>query len=444
MIQANKAVAAAVLSAICAWAAGGDEQIKLAPRYVDSRGGFSICPPEGCDRTRDLSPLRLVSWRKRDEKTKAIAWTLTVMRASEGKAQVDLNAYAERLKTKLRQKENFEVEAAKVVKLAGREAIDLSGVTLGRLRVWTRQAWVQTAPGKFLIVKLTGPGHMKSQLDAICDEVMPTLQIIEPGVAQSRREANLAKGEALLALMTEEQLSGMVNTKPQWFLFHQGDKYLGFMKVVEYAARWEDLKGLEIKTYVSVKLAGSGSEMLARQVMFTTADRQTERWLRTMWTANGAAQMKPIGREEGLKHKDIITCTVVAGGSVKTRTLQVPQGNMPVYLPRAMNSLMWRVMDLRNTGGCAFAVYNTRANAFDMRTLTVVGPERIELDGKQTDTIRVTDQFAEDAGAEMTWLDKKGFLIRAERGDLVITAAERNDVLEHFPKAEEIVNKMDQ
>ncbi len=427
-------------SATCTTAADG--VIELAPRYTDSRHGFSLCPPAGTERTIETSPMRLATWRKRDAKTKAIAWTLSVLRASAGKEKVDLNAYSRGLVQSLLRKENFRVESAKVTKLSGKGAIDLSGVTGGRRRVWQRQVWVQAEPGRFIIVQLSGPAGMKAQLNTIFGKVLATLEIIDPKVAAASRKANLARGRKLLAELTDKKLAEILRTKPQWFLFRKKDKYIGFMKVVESPAKRENTNGCEVKVWLWLQKGFKGLPLRSKQIMFAAADRKTERWSRRVWVDLGKGKIGYVRDENGIRQDNTITCKLEAGGRAKARTVVIPPGNIPIYQPKAINCLLWRLMDLKNKTGYAFAVYNTRANGFDMRTLTVVGPEQIELDGKKVEAVRVTDQAAEDAGAETTWLDSKGFPLRAGQGDVVVIAVTRSEVLRKFPRAERTIASM--
>ncbi|MHC4982466.1 MAG: hypothetical protein ACYTF6_04765, partial [Planctomycetota bacterium] len=282
----------------------------------------------------------------------------------------------------------------------------------------------------------------KSKLNNICDAVLPTVEFIAPEVARAQRRINLARGRVLLSALTDEKLAAVIQTQPQWFLFRRKDNYVGFMKVVESQAEQEGAKGYEVRTFVQLSVDKASSVTLAWQVMFATADRQTERWQRKLWADTGSGEMISVGSEEGLKLGDTITCTLTVGDEARERAKDIPPGNVQIYLPKAFNSVPWRLIELNEPASYAFAAYNTRANAFDMRTLTVVGPERIELEGKQIDAIRVTDQVAEDVAAETSWLDTKGLVIQAERGEVLITAATREQVLKQFPKAEDTITKM--
>ncbi|HUS47429.1 MAG TPA: hypothetical protein VM098_04890 [Phycisphaerae bacterium] len=441
MRQTTGIVFAAVLLAAGLGRAADEETIELAPRYTDTRHGFSLCPPAGSEATRETSAMRLVSWRKRDEKTKAIAWTLTVMQASEGDKQLDLNAYQARLVENLRTKENFQVDSAKVVKLAGREAIDLAGVTAGQLGIYARQVWVRAEPGKFLIIKMTGSSLMRGQLDAICDKVLGTLELIDPKVAEARREESLARGRALLASLTDEKLAAIVHGEPQWFIIRWKDNRVGFMKVVEAAVARRGRRGCEVKTWLWQDFAPGQPTVLVKVVTFATADRKTDEWTGQAW-AEAGDKISPASSEEGARQADKIVCTAAVGGKVRQRSIDMPEGNVKCHLPKGMDSIIWRLMDLKKEGAYAFSVYNAARYGLDRRTLTVVGPGKIKLAGSEVEAIRATDQAADDAGAENTWLNSKGLVVRAERGDLVMTAATRDEVLEHFPKAESIIAKM--
>ena len=434
-------IVAAILSAASICAAADEPAIELAPRYTDNRHGFSLCPPAGTERAREISPVRLVTWRNRDEKTKAIVWTLTVMRAIESKKQIDLNAYAKELAADLRAKENFQVETAEVIKLAGKDAIDLSGMTVGQFRVWMRQTWVEAEPGRFIIVKLTGPAGMKDELNAICKSVLPTLEIIDPKVAQVQREENLARGRALLASLTDDKLAAVIRTQPQWVLFRNKNGYFAFSKMVESRAERNGGKGSMVKEWLWVGLAEPPT--VIKQVMFATADRRSEHWSYSVFKGVGGRLVLSRTMERDKDDGFIIRMSSVAPGrKPSVRKTKIPPGNVPVYLPQAMFGLIERLVDLSKPDAYAFAIYNVEANGFDMRTFTVVGPEKIEVDGRKVDAIRCTDRHAEDKDVLTVWLDAKGLRIQAGNETTTIMAVTRDELLKHFPKAESIVAQM--
>jgi hypothetical protein len=442
MTHRKEIIAAGVLLSALLCATADGREIELAARYIDTRNGFSLRPPADSERVREISTMRLVAWRKHDEKTNAVVWTLTVMRVSEGKSQVDLNAYMKRLVDNLNRQERFRVEAAELVKLAGREAIDLSGATTGQMRFWSRQAWVQTDPGRFLVVRLTGPAGMKTQLNAICQSVLPTLEIIDPRLAQARREENLARGKALLDSLTEEKLNSALRTDPQWFLFRAGNEYSGFSKVAESRTDWNGRKGFMVRQWVW--LGTKNPPLMGKRVTFATADRRVVRDASSAFR-DIAGKLVCSNKAEVEKEDDLITCRISSaepGRKSPVRKTKVPPGNVPFYVPDAMVGFIERLVDLSKPAGYAFAVYNVGADGFDVRTLAVAGPEKIEVDGKAVDAVRCTEQLAEDVDVGTVWLDAKGLRVHASQGTTTVTAATRDEVLKHFPKAEDIIGQM--
>ena len=81
----------------------------------------------------------------------------------------------------------------------------------------------------------------------------------------------------------------------------------------------------------------------------------------------------------------------------------------------------------------AFAVYNPAAHDFDLRTIQVVGPEKITLGGRELQATRLTDQMAADAPVANVWVDAKGILLRMRTAEgLTLERAEKKAVIAKF------------
>ena len=62
---------------------GEAEKIELGRLYIDPLNGFSLRPPVDTARTRTTASSRLVTWTRRDEKTGAVLWMLSVFLRSD-------------------------------------------------------------------------------------------------------------------------------------------------------------------------------------------------------------------------------------------------------------------------------------------------------------------------------------------------------------------------
>jgi hypothetical protein len=407
----------------------------LDKRYIDPLNGFSLRPPADTDRRREYSPTIIVTWSKRDEKTGAIAWSLTVQKATESNRHIELKAYAEALKRKL--SATYKIESVDLGVLAGKAAIHLRGLAGADARLYQRQAWVMARAGEFLVFAITGPQDAKDQLEKVFDAVMETLQLTDPRKAVEESKENVARGKEVLAGVKDKQLAAAVAAEPQWFLLQLKNEDVGFMVQKEVAAKCDGENGYEVRCWVVMQLAKDKPRVL-RRMMFTTPDRTFEKWTEKLEI--GAGRDGAVVLEEGLKQMEMIVCNITADGKSTPHKKQAPQ---EFYLPKVMGVLLPRLLDLSKPTAYAFAAYNGMANNFDMRTFAVVGPETITLGGKKTEAIKASDQSAADAEAATVWLDAKGMLLRMTTPDgLLMEAAPKSLVLQRHAKAEELTREI--
>ncbi len=430
----------ACVAAICIIATGQDkpveEKIELDKRYVDTLRGFSLRPPAGTERRRDRVAARLVSWSKRDEESGAIAWTLSVLQATNDQKNIDMKKYAETLKRQLEQGEDFRNVTTELSPVANKAAIHIRGVAAG-VQMWQRQVWILASAGRFLIIKITGPKNNADQLDKICDAVLATVEITDPNELKKHRKEMLEKGQELLAGITDKELEKAVDTEARWFLMKLDKKDVGFMLVREAITRTKGEHGYEVRQWIMTQLP-KDQPRLMRSVMFTNADRSLERWTQSLQIGSGQTAVQ-IG-EDGMKQKDLIVCDVSNAGRISTQQKSVLDN---IYLPKAMAFMLPRLVDLDKKAAYGFATYASQSNSFDMRSFTVVGPDSITVDSRKVNAIHIIDRPAEDADASDVWVDEKGKLLRIESPDgLILEPASKAAVLRQFPNAETIVKKL--
>jgi len=112
--------------------------VRLGVRYTDVFRGFSLCPPAGAQRVRETSTRRLVGWVQRDDKTRAIRWSMEVLQTSHKPTKLSISEYAEAV-TKELAKGQFKVKSTQVGTVAGKPAMHFRGIWRGALTLWRRQ-----------------------------------------------------------------------------------------------------------------------------------------------------------------------------------------------------------------------------------------------------------------------------------------------------------------
>ncbi len=421
------------------------QDIELASRYNAPLEGFSLKPPVKTDRLKDISPSLIVSWEKRDPRTGAILWTLSVHHQSLP-ADMTTEAYGEAL-TKKFQVSRFRIDSQKILPFGETSAIYITGESAGTISRWNKQVWIRSEDERFLVLAIAGPTGLANRLEPIIDAVAGTVELTDRSQAIKDRQASIIRGGQLLADLTSEKLVGLLEARPQWFLFSMKGETVGFMKVVEARTKLPQahaaaIDGVGITQWLKIQIAGDQARMLRREAL-TTADRKFERWSESIII--GQNQSTVVIGEEGLRQANLIVCTSKAQGREKRNPpKQIPPKIDVIYLPRAMGNLLPRLVDLSETGTYGFGAYSSEVNDFDLRTLTVKGAEKINFGGRIITAIALADQKTADQEPTQVWVDKTGLILKMSTADgLTMQRATLRDVKNVYRDAEPLVKAMD-
>jgi hypothetical protein len=233
-------------------------------------------------------------------------------------------------------------------------------------------------------------------------------------VLEERRK-NLARAAEVLAGLKEAGLRPLLAGEPYYFLLQLKGETIGFLSISEALAQSGKDRGLRVVRGGALTLPGQ-PRRLTREELFATADRKVERWRRVV--VDGRGQEAVASVSEAIKQQDLLLVqTKQAGRPTPSRKRTLPSAIRPAYLPGAFDVLAPRLIDRSKPATYGFAVYNAAANDFDLRTLSVVGPETITLAGKQVAAVRLVDQMARDAPAASLWVDQKGLLLRMQTAE---------------------------
>lgn len=414
-------------------AAAADPPIVLGARYIDKINGYSLRPPALASRRREYSRSRLVSWMMRDTSTGAVNLTFTVLKRTGVKKTVDLKAYATALKRVLAREQQLYLSALRLTKVAGKNAIDLSGTGgLSGPGLWQRQVWIHQREGQFLILAISGSKARKDVLNAAFTAIVASVQLIDPAQAIKVRNANLKRGQDLLAGLTTTKLAAAFDGQGRWYLLAKGGKDVGYMYIKAAPARRDRVDGYGVTSVLRLQLP-KDKVRRARREQFSTANRDFSRWNETMDVGAGTARYV----EEGIKQGDMALCTITSGGQERTNKKRLNVDTQKIFLPRAFGMVLPRLVDLKTRRTYAFATYTSQVNDFDVRTFTVTGSETVTVGARRIEAVRVLDQAADDAEPATVWVDARGAILRMTTPDgLVMEASTRAAVIRRFPADE--------
>jgi hypothetical protein len=391
------------------------EAVELGPRYIDPQNGFSLCPPAEAERSRETAVNRLVRWAMRDEKSGAIAWTLTVRREPPLAAGQTLKDFAEKYQFLLGRQANLRVDGVTVSPLPGRKEMWVrTEMGQQQMRRWQSEVWYPADAERMLVLAVNGPLADKARLEAILREVSGTLELTDAKAQAAARIENLGRGQELLKALTEAKLAASAAGEPRWFLYQRKGRDVGYFYSAAAMVQRGPAKGLEARTFARLELRG-GEVMNVRRTMFTTPDRLNEQWSESVQVHRGGKAIKSMA-EEGTCTGGEVVCKITADGKSTTHRKPVAALTAAHYLPRALGMLLPRLVDLSKPAAYAFAGYTTSADDFDMRTFTVAGPGKITLGAQTVDAVKASDQAAADSEAAMLDLSADGTLLRMRIG----------------------------
>jgi hypothetical protein len=92
------------------------------------------------------------------------------------------------------------------------------------------------------------------------------------------------------------------------------------------------------------------------------------------------------------------------------------QPAMPSVLPKVLENTMWpRLVDLNKPASYAFVVFNTPGAKMGLRTLSVYGKVKVDIDGKKVDAYKLTDELA--PSTTTLYADEKGKVLFMKTSD---------------------------
>ncbi len=386
-------------------------KVELGARYTDEIRGFSLRPPTNVRRVRVSSRKRLVGWTRRDKATGAIRWTLEVLHVRQTPTTMPLAKYAKAIAKELAKSNDFDVASTEVGVAAGAPAMHFRGIWRGTLKLWRRQSWVRTAPNVYLVLNIAGPETDKARMDAVVTEVLGSLKLLDMAAILKKRAKDLKRGEGVLQAVTADRLATLLVDKARYFKVSVKGKDIGFLKISETMASEGKIHGLRI-IRSGVLLGPKGSKNLIREELFASSSRDYERWRRIEETKAG------INVVNAIKQKELLLLQISQPGKPEeSRQKELPKEIRSAYLPQALGVIATRLIDRSAPRGFTFATYDAVRHSYEMRTIRVVGPEKIILGDKIVQATRLTDQMASDAPTANTWVDDKGRMLRMKTPD---------------------------
>ena len=405
--------------------------VKLGPRYTDRLVGFSLCPPADTERIRQTSARRLVGWTRRDEQTRAVRWSLEVLRTKHKPTKLLLSEYAKAVAAELSKTGNFKVESTRITIVADKPAMHFRGTWTATFELWRRQTWVRVEPGEHIVLNISGAPAAKAEMDTVMTAVLDSMRLFDPKIAAAEYKQNMARGAAALKKLSVAKLRTIIHKQPYYCTIKLKSKTIGFVRLTESITKRSGAEGLNVIS-CGVLMLPDTPVQLTRKELFVTPDRNFEQWKQVSVQGRGKTATWEI---QGAIKKDnwVLVQSDVPGVRSRSWKQEVPEHIRPAYLPEAFGALLPRLLDRSKAGTYAFAVYNPSKNDFNMRTVRVVGTETIRIGAKNVKATRLTDQMSAQAPTADLWVDEKGLILRMRTPNgLTMERADRRTITARF------------
>lgn len=179
----------------------------------------------------------------------------------------------------------------------------------------------------------------------------------------------------------------------------------------------------------STRLSASEIEVLRRQREEMLKDPKLDQSRIPPAIEDPAKSYRLVVSRQGDPTQGLTDRSLLAGASLaasnKSINVSIPD-NRPSPLPKVLEYVWPRVVDLTQPSEMSFLVYNSSAGKLSLRTLSVIGPDRIAIEGKTTDCCKLTDEL--EQGSTTLWVDKSGKILTMKTSDqslLLPTTEER-------------------
>jgi hypothetical protein len=340
---------------------------------------------------------------------------------------------------------------------------------------------IQTGAQEYVVVTLFTPLRDRAEATRTFDAMVSNFELLDPTAVVANRAKAVAAGKTWLAQRTADELLAKMNNQPQLFRTRIANRDYGYIQFSEYADPPANVNNAINGLHGFVMVIDSRSfppedpkvlSVFGRNIAFWaySKDRSgVEQPFHSVWdnltTTNTVNPQNPQQglafwlREAGIldlvgpqipaderarlrKERDE---AVKRGGKLPPAIIE-PQFSInvswqgdptqifnddqsrginttipneaPAALPKILEYTWPRLVDLTKPVEMSFVVYNSQARKLALRTLSVKGPERITLNGRQVDAIKCTDEL--DPGSTTLWVDSHGKILTMRTSDQTV------------------------
>lgn len=327
---------------------------------------------------------------------------------------------------------------------------------------------VRVGDRQYLLLTMTAPLASKDEAIRTFNAMVETLEVWTADEVMERRLAAVVAGKQWFLNRSPEELAPKLIKQPQYFRIKVEGKDVGYMRFDELEDTYLDYKGIIVQVN-SRSFPADGSAILGKNTAFWAYENQPNvnakirlsvwsnnvktvlfpvngppqvAWTSETGTVQWEAGQPPLvrdnrGPEVPANGGYVLSVTRSAGknnvilnekgqpvpviggeaGLTKPARYFIGRGK-PDPLPRVLDTLWPRVMDLKEPRRYGFSAFSTTTNGMTLTTLTVHGQEEITIDGRKMKATRVSNELT--PGSTTMWVDHTGKILMMATSDKTV------------------------
>lgn len=437
-------------------------------RYTDPINGFSFIPPADGVQAQADENLYLARWVKAQKDTRKVLWAMDVNRwvanivdkkkkelSEEQYAKLPMSVFKDIIISEFNTDE-VKIDSEKVIKIDSHDAIEITGtITREKLtdagltvekeivKNWFSQIWVRIAPRVFITFKMVADDKSRKTAETLWKGVVDSIEISDTQKTLTQQQLKTRRAESVIEKLRQDGIKSVFITDPQWFLVEKEGKTIGWFSSKAFRKELNNRTGFQISSCAEVQPQSDKEVVrLIYQTVFVSDDLDYESWLMRMQIGSG--EMAELVVEKGIRQQKLVFCnTATPGIGTESHQTQIPKLVETIYLPRAVGAVVPAIIDLAKPGSYTFAEYSSNKNDFVMREVEVIGPENIELLGRQIAAVHLRDRSHRNTQPADSWVDKSGKILKTQTANgVTMQACSEKQLLAKFPDALKTIGVM--
>ena len=402
--------------------------------YADGSFGFSVAYPEGSELEREkrfvtadeLEIVRFVHL--------AHTWSLAVRLVTAERPlgpQEVVDYYSKKIHSELTE---AAVSDVRVMEADTRPAARLTCRFKADDRDWIRlQAFVRKSTREYFSLLLLAPRSDEAVAADAFERILGSFRVLRSDLVQQRVDGALERGAELIRAVAARPDGLQALGKSDVFLrYIENGREIGFRHTVQTPREQDRRPGMFIREWGWL-FREDGSITQLQYAMFLSNDLSYAEWdsRSRLFIPADAAKDRPaqsyFGMDMGL-HKDgllLVNYTPAFNADDLKEKAIVTE---PSFASPAWFVLLPRLLDLNKPELYAFSAYDSDRRGLILRTVEVLGPTRVTLDGKTLNAIRIHDGEGLVPPFNEILVDPAGRPLRVQAGPIELIAASQGDI----------------